>query len=159
MPKTRSSARAHGRGGQGGRWRGGPRSLPATNGLSTSTSGEGDGAESGGIPSTLRQDYPHFLDIIRQEVRLQLASLAPAPLPPPTSHSTEVPLVPPFLPPPVFSMALAPPTVVSSSGVPFSLGVLPPASSMLAVPIFSGASPHLVASGHRGRNEIKVGGG
>ena len=32
----------------------------------------------GDIPSTLGQDYPHFLDIIRQEVRLQLASLAPA---------------------------------------------------------------------------------
>ena len=43
-------------------------SPPATDGPPASTSGEGDGAESGGIPSMLGQDYPHFVDIIRQEV-------------------------------------------------------------------------------------------
>ena len=56
------------------------------------------------------QDYPHFLDI-RQEVRLQLASLSLAPLPPP-----QVPLVPPIPPPPVFYGTGPPPTVASSSG-------------------------------------------
>ena len=55
----------------------------------------------------LGQDYPHFLDIIHQKVRLQLASITPAPLPPPTSRSTEVLLVPPIPPPSVFSTALA----------------------------------------------------
>ena len=66
--------------------------MPATNGPPASTSGEGDGAESGGTPTMLGQDCPHFLDNIHQKVRLQLASLAPAPLSPST-FSTEVPLV------------------------------------------------------------------
>ena len=88
--------------------------MPATNGPPASTSGEGDGSESGGTPTTLGQDCPHFLDNIHQKVRLQLASLAPAPLPPPT-FSTEVPLVnlSHF---PLCFMALAPSTVAGSSG-------------------------------------------
>ena len=36
------------------------------------------------------------------------------------------------------------------AGVPFALGVLPPASSVSAVPIFMGASPSLVVSGPSG---------
>ena len=115
MPKTRSSAKIRGHGGAGSRGRDRPRPLPAADVLPAPTSGDGDGADSGGTPSTLGQDYPHFLDIIRQEVRLQLASLTPASLPPSTS-STEVPSVPPIPPLPVSSTAPAPSSVASSSG-------------------------------------------
>ena len=58
MPKTRSSARARGRGRRCSQRRSGP---PATNGPPASNFGEGDGAESGGIPSTLGQFLPHHL--------------------------------------------------------------------------------------------------
>ena len=115
MPKTRSSGKTRGRGGAGSRGRDRLRPLPAADVPPAPTSGGGDGADSGGSPSTLGQDYPHFLDIIRQEVRLQLASLTPASLPPSTS-STEVPSVPPIPPLPVSSTASAPSSVAGSSG-------------------------------------------
>ena len=50
--------------------------------------------ETGQSQGVFHRRWASFFHIICQEVRLQLVSLAPATLPPPTSHSTEVPLVP-----------------------------------------------------------------